>query len=594
MSSNSSSRRQAIKRTFVATLAAVAVAVVAISGQSSQAKTSYQSPRAEELVLQGGSTAGGAGKPAPFMDSRLAQLEEISRRDGMDAARRFAATNRIKLDSQGRVLVLIHENAEAVFGRGLRPALGADRAFGRTTPGEDALFEALQVPVTNQVENVGGRVRGRVANLIDADIPLTRLRSLDGSAGIGFIEPALVAKPTVISQGVAVIQADELQSSGVSYQGDDDVKVGIIDLGFKGYESLLGSELPSSVTVMSFAPGGIEADNLELFDQVHGTACAEIVHDVAPNAQLFLANFDSLSENSEAVDWMISQGVDVISYSIGWTNAGPGDGRGPVNDAVQRALDADIEWVGSAGNDARVHWQGQYSDPDGNFWNNFAPGDESNAVFLEAGEDVVAYLNWDDWFDSDQDYDLYILDANGIIVAGSENWQTGSQPPTEGVGYTAPTAGVYHVAIARFSSNRDVNLELFFEAPREMQYIVPAGSLTIPADTEDSVAVGATYWRDDIIESFSSQGPTTDGRIKPDLAAPDGVSTRSYGDLGRQFFGTSASAPHVAGAIALMKSRFGVFGLEDIRNILYGRAVDRGIAGKDNVYGHGRLDVKGQ
>ena len=72
------------------------------------------------------------------------------------------------------------------------------------------------------------------------------------------------------------------------------------------------------------------------------------------------------------------------------------------------------------------------------------------------------------------------------------------------------------------------------------------------------------------------------------------MSTRSYGDLGRSFFGTSASAPHVAGAIALMKSRFGVFTLEDIRNILFGRAVDRGIAGQDNIYGHGRVDVRGQ
>ena len=64
--------------------------------------------------------------------------------------------------------------------------------------------------------------------------------------------------------------------------------------------------------------------------------------------------------------------------------------------------------------------------------------------------------------------------------------------------------------------------------------------------------------------------------------------------LGRTFFGTSASAPHAAGAIALMKSRFGVFTLEDIRDILLGRALDRGIAGMDNIYGHGRLDVKGQ
>ena len=68
----------------------------------------------------------------------------------------------------------------------------------------------------------------------------------------------------------------------------------------------------------------------------------------------------------------------------------------------------------------------------------------------------------------------------------------------------------------------------------------------------------------------------------------------AYGDLGFAFFGTSASAPLTAGAIALMKSRFGVFSVNEIRDILYGRAMDRGLAGKDNIYGHGRLDVIGQ
>ena len=101
-------------------------------------------------------------------------------------------------------------------------------------------------------------------------------------------------------------------------------------------------------------------------------------------------------------------------------------------------------------------------------------------------------------------------------------------------------------------------------------------------------------WGDDVIEFFSSQGPTTDGRIKPDISAPDGVATVSYGDsFGFAFFGTSASAPHMAGAIALMKSRFGVFSLDDVQQILYGRALDRGVAGMDNIYGRGRLDVIG-
>ena len=53
-------------------------------------------------------------------------------------------------------------------------------------------------------------------------------------------------------------------------------------------------------------------------------------------------------------------------------------------------------------------------------------------------------------------------------------------------------------------------------------------------------------------ESFSSQGPSRGGHFKPDLAAPDGVSTRSYGL--ERFYGTSASAPVAAGALAVRLS----------------------------------------
>ena len=53
-------------------------------------------------------------------------------------------------------------------------------------------------------------------------------------------------------------------------------------------------------------------------------------------------------------------------------------------------------------------------------------------------------------------------------------------------------------------------------------------------------------------EEFSSQGPTHGARFKPDIAAPDGVSTRSYG-LNR-FYGTSASAPVATGALAVRMS----------------------------------------
>jgi len=577
------------RMTFVA-LAATMLLLTAASGTSAPAPQGPAlqgaTPSPEQLPTV--RLSAGMERPEkaqPGLDSRLRQMARIARGDGPAAARRFAEVNAVKLDGEGRADVLVHANARASWNPG--------DAVVETAAAEEAVFAALEEPIRRRVASVGGTTLGRRRNLVEARVPLERLDELPAAPEIAWVQPAPIPRPQqqVVSQGVQVTRAGELQASTASYRpAQQPVRVGVLDSGFLGFQGLLGSELPPSVTTNSFHAGGITAAGDPTSARIHGLATAEIVHDMAPDAELFLVNFDSLSANGQAVDWLVSQNVDVISYSIGWVNAGPGDGRGPVNDDVRRALNAGAEWVGSAGNDARAHWQGTFTDPGGNDFHDFAPGDETNAVFLDAGESLIVFLNWDDWFDSDQDYDLFILDENLEVVAASQNFQTGNQWPVEAAGVVANVPTTVHVAIQRFDATRDVELEAFFVVFRQMQYLVPAGSLTIPADTEGAVAVGATFWADDVIEFFSSLGPTSDGRVKPDIAAPDGVANTTFGT----FFGTSASAPHVAGAMALLKSRLGIYTLPEVRQILLGRALDRGAPGRDTEYGEGRLDLRGQ
>ena len=52
---------------------------------------------------------------------------------------------------------------------------------------------------------------------------------------------------------------------------------------------------------------------------------------------MWLANFSSEGEHRDAVNWILAQKFDVVSYSVGWINAGDGKGTGPISEDVRRA-----------------------------------------------------------------------------------------------------------------------------------------------------------------------------------------------------------------------------------------------------------------
>ena len=111
----------------------------------------------------------------------------------------------------------------------------------------------------------------------------------------------------------------------------------IIDSGFIGYKDLLGSELPAAVTVRNYADADSEDPDLADTTSEHGTGVAEIVHDIAPDAQLYLIKISTNVDLDQAVTFALSQGIDIISVSMGWYNVTPGDGSGEFASMVERA-----------------------------------------------------------------------------------------------------------------------------------------------------------------------------------------------------------------------------------------------------------------
>jgi subtilisin family serine protease len=345
----------------------------------------------------------------------------------------------------------------------------------------------------------------------------------------------------------------------------------------------LGEELPDSVTTKFYGSGD------DIYGSEHGTACAEIIYDIAPDAQFFLTQPRTEVELGNAVNWCISQGVNVISYSMGWhITAGPLDGTGVINGIVNNAVNYGIAWVNSAGNYAKAHWGGDFYDPDGDGFHNFSGSVEVNG-FETWGESVIIGMIWDDpWGFSNNDYDLYVYRLDTLtIVALSVDPQDGDDDPIEYIKFI-PIQSVPYAFVIKKYRGLPKNIHVNFLTKNALDYQVPATSILIPADNPNVITVGAVAWNTpSVIENFSSQGPTTDGRIKPDLVAPDSVSTESYGAT--PFSGTSASCPHVAGACALVKQAYPSWSPSQIKGFLESNAIDLGTAGKDNIYGSGRV-----
>lgn len=386
----------------------------------------------------------------------------------------------------------------------------------------------------------------------------------------------------VVSEGVQVIEADKLHNLGLRGEG---VKIAVIDLGFNVYNPEIAGNIDEYESFRSDSDiTGGSAEN-----RFHGTACAEIVVDTAPSSRLYLYNFETDVEYLMAVDYAISKNVDVISVSVGFLNVGPYDGTNYIDEAANKAKSLGIFFVSAAGNEAFEHWTGTFRDDDNDDFHNFTSEDETNDIVVQEGSVVKVFLSWDDWPSSANDYDLYLYDeTSSVIVAESENLQTGMQPPTESIMYHASVPGTYRIVIREANSTNPVRFDLF-SLEFDLEYYVEEGSLTSPGDAPGSFTVGATTLDDDEIEPFSSRGPTVDGRIKPDITAPDGVTTYTYGQ--ERFYGTSASAPYASGAAALLLEADPNLSPVEIQQVFEESAADLGPEGKDNIYGAGRLDL---
>ncbi len=424
------------------------------------------------------------------------------------------------------------------------------------------------------------------------------------------VEPSLRSQGEhVHTEALTLIGASEYHAAGILGAG---VKVAVIDENFAGLaDRIAEGELPADLITRRFIAG---AGNLEVLEQntgSHGVACAEIIHDIAPEAQLYLIQVDNLVNTLEAViDYLREEGVRIVSISMSTLSPGRGDGTGlvagspiPIYALLDAARDSGILIIKSAGNYAQQHYQGEYLDTDGNGWHEFGRSrmgitDETLPVQLQQGKTVNITLIWGDWGNdplhpiATSTFELFLFNAQGIEVARNAASRKGTDAPVQEITFTPNLDGNYAIRIRGSDPvTRSLSLEIFAvgEDVALTAYMTSESSLGLPGDATSVFTVGAVNATTERPVPYSSRGPTKDGRIKPDLSSYSFVSVASpdYGPRG--FGGTSAAAPHVAGMAALLLSLPGqeAMSVSDLETRLLVSARDQGRPGADTLWGAG-------
>jgi len=431
----------------------------------------------------------------PRLDSVLSKLVDIFRNDGRNAAEKFAQARNLKL-SKDKILVeltLLPAHSTADIPRAILDRCSANIcSISRH-------FILVQVPIDCLTE-LAREVKG--LSLIHRPYPI-------------FAD--------VVSEGVDLIGVPIFHQGHVKGEG---ARLAIIDTGFRDWEDVaIRNELPVFPTIRNFTDEDIESGGQ------HGTAVGEILYDCAPDAEYYIIKIDDDADFENAVQYAIDEEIEIICMSLSWFIPFGDYYRGDdlFSQIVNDAFNQGVLFVKSAGNYATQHYRARFDADDDDNRHRFEDDNQVNHFGLDEGDfiefrrndEIVVSLVWDDFPQTDQDYDLelvYLTDDEWEIVEISNNRQDGEQPPSEFIEYLVEESGRYGVRVLRFDGEEEMDFTIF--ANRDLAYHHPEGSIGVPGMAENIMAVAAINyidWNEDDVEQefYSSQGPTYDGRLKP-------------------------------------------------------------------------------
>jgi hypothetical protein len=474
----------------------------------------------------------------------------------------------------------------------------------------------------------GFRVTGVYGRVISGIIPLSSINQLENLASVQYAKPAFKpVRPLKYSgdkgngkgshnKPVPVIsQGDTAQRSDIArkkyHVNGTGVKVGVLSDSYDNLgtakKGIKQGELPGPANPFHFNKPVEVLEDLDSGGTDEGRALLEIVHDVAPGSALaFHTAFLGEADFAQGIQDLADDGCQVIADDISYLDE-PFFQDGIIAQSVDESKKKGVSYFSSAGNDGVNSYEHRYQGSDvellgagnGTAHNFSAPGDPpvyAQPVFIPPGGSLATSFQWDEssfsasGVGSTSDLDIYLLDINGNVVAGSASDNIASGDPIEVFGYDNDTPdSTFFIVILKFAGPDPHHLKYILFDDAQFYATTPAipgvlsGTVFGHPKAAGAIAMGAAYYQQTpaygvdpaIIEFYSSFGGVPNYfdiegnriapliRKKPDLVAPDGVNTSFFnpfgypdgafdGDPFPNFFGTSAAAPHGAGVAALM------------------------------------------
>ncbi len=442
------------------------------------------------------------------------------------------------------------------------------------------------------IDDAGGRIEVRGIDLLNAWLPLSAVEAFARHPAVAFVQ--MPQRPVtwtgkVAGQGGKILRTAKVACTGAMGSGQT---VAVVDSGFSDLDkSLKNKEVYKLVGDTKFEGGA------------HGTMCAEAVAEVAPRAIIYPVRTPSLAWMQKFINELVGENphnVSIVSHSVGWMGMSFGRHTGPLCSLTDKARHAGVAWVNASGNNGGGNfYTAAFTDADGDGNHDVLPGEPK--LMFKAGHNATfqIYFDWDDYEKTTIDLDLFLFrEDKGFfkLVGKSAKNHTGYTGASEFIYMPKMPAGVYALVMARSKSGPkpgNVRLRVLNKSTKTSTLSVHHKNNNVydPASCKGVLAVGALrhgLYEKGPLENYSSYGPTVDGRQKPEVVAPTGVST-SKG----WFFGTSAACPHAAGALALYAASTPATALE-----LVGQLIDDadpfGVEDPDEAYGHGRVRVNAE